>query len=83
MKTISRFFLTLLMAWLTIPSGAQSMADFNVVPLPRQCMAQKGKPLKVDDIVAIRVDGGRYAEDMHRNAQMMVEMKTYLKKIKD
>lgn len=73
MKTISRFFLTLLMAWLTIPSGAQSMADFNVVPLPRQCMAQKGKPLKVDDIVAIRVDGGRYAEDMHRNAQMMVE----------
>ena len=66
--------LLLLLLWCLSPSvQAQPMADFDVVPLPKSCVAKKGKPLALASVGAIRYVGG---EDMRRNAQFLA---SYLK----
>ena len=62
--------LILLMASVRLWVVAQEMVDFNVVPLPRECVAQKGKPLLLSDIQAICYKGG---EDMKRNADFLAD----------
>ena len=65
------------MALVAIPClvSAQRQADFNVVPLPQECVAQKGKPFQMAGLSTVCYEGG---VEMQRNAQFLAQ---YLKKI--
>lgn len=76
MNTKTSFFLLLFFLLLSnVPSYSQVMADFNVVPLPQQCVEMKGQPFDLSTLMAISYEGG---EDMQRNARFLAE---YLKKV--
>ena len=49
---------------------AQTMADFNVVPLPQECLVQKGVSLPLVEVQKISFSGGT---DMRRNASFLAE----------
>ena len=71
---MKKTILTLLLA-LPLAVNAQTLADFNVVPLPQSCVAGKGKPFALAELEAICHDGG---DDMRRNATFLA---TWLKPI--
>ena len=64
------FLSILFLACIHFSAVAQEMVDFNVVPLPRECVAQKGKPMPLSDFQAICYKGG---EDMKRNAEFLAD----------
>ena len=74
MFAMKKTILTLLLA-LPLAVNAQTLADFNVVPLPQSCVAGKGKPFALAELEAICHDGG---DDMRRNAMFLA---TWLKPI--
>ena len=59
-----------LVALVAVPSllSAQRQADFNVVPLPQECVAQKGKPFLMENLQVICYDEG---EMMWQNADLL------------
>ena len=63
-----------MLSWQT-PSYSQTMADFDVVPLPQQCVGKKGQPFDLSTLKVISYEGG---EEMQRNAHFLAE---YLKKV--
>ena len=76
MNTKTSFFLLLFFLLSSnVPSYSQVMADFNVVPLPQQCVEKKGQPFDLSTLMAISYEGG---EEMQRNARFLAE---YLKKV--
>ncbi|MBO4850344.1 MAG: beta-N-acetylhexosaminidase [Prevotella sp.] len=67
---MKRHVFFLLVFALPLLSSAQELADFNVVPKPRQCVEQKGGPFALSSLAAIVYEGG---DEMRRNASFLAE----------
>ncbi len=63
----------ILFFFLPLTLTAQTKADFNVVPMPRECVLQKGNPFSLAQVECIAYTGD---EDMHRNADFLAEYLT-------
>ncbi|MBR3088721.1 MAG: beta-N-acetylhexosaminidase [Prevotella sp.] len=65
---MKKSFFCLLMTACSLMASARQAADFNTVPLPRQCVAQKGKPFALSSAQSIVCNGDA---DMMRVAHFL------------